>query len=194
MIPEQRLSTQNLPSPFVFPIPRDNQFEDFELAGVGLNDPSQGRQVQLWRLVYDEDTGEFILSAPNYPPTVQFVRADVSYVSLSFDNNMNPFISFTESGISKFWWFDPLVSQQVFDNTTIATAVSPYATVDDLRPIENSQSDIILAYIRAGNLYFRAQRDRYTIEYFLRSGVTGQVLTCGMGINLRFQILVGAFL
>ena len=75
MIPDNRLSTTNLPAPLLVPIQRDDAFTDFEKGGVGLQDPSQGLDVQLWKLVYDESTGEFILSAPNYPPTVQFIRA-----------------------------------------------------------------------------------------------------------------------
>ena len=99
MIPQQRLSTVNVPANFAIPINRNDALTDFEFAGVGLRDASQGLAVQLWRLRYDEDTGEFLLSAPNYPETSQFVRMNVSYVSLSFDTNMNPFISFTENGV-----------------------------------------------------------------------------------------------
>jgi hypothetical protein len=193
MIIEQRLSTVNFPAPLVNPIPRFSEFEDFELGGIGINDASQGRAVQLWRLVYDIDSGDFILSSATYPPTTQFNRPDVSYVSLSFDNNMNPFIAFTENGVSKFWWFDTVLGIQTFDETTIATAITPYATVDDVRALENAQSDIILTYIRSGNLYFRAQRGRYQVEYLLKSNVIGDVLVCGMGTNLRFQIILGYF-
>ena len=193
MIPEQRLSTQVVDAPFRLSIIRDIPLIDYELAGVGINDPSQGLQVQIWTLEYFRNTGEFVLSAPNSPPTVQFTRANVSYVSLSFDTNMNPFISFTENGVSKFWWFNTLTGLQEFAETLIATAQSPYASLDDTRPLQNQNTDIILSYIRAGNLYFRAQRDRYLVEYLLASGVTGQVLVAGFTTNLRYKFILGTF-
>lgn len=193
MIPEQRLSTQVVEGPFRLSIIRDIPFIDYELAGVGLNDPSQGLQVQIWKLEYFRNTGEFVLSAPNYPPTVQFTRANISYVSLSFDTNMNPFISFTENGVSKFWWFNTLTGLQEFAETLIATAQSPYASLDDTRVLQSQNTDIILSYVRAGNLYFRAQRDRYLVEYLLASGVVGQVLVAGFTTNLRYKFILGTF-
>lgn len=193
MIPENRLSTTNLTAPFLVPITRDDPLTDYEKAGVGLNDPTQGMDVQLWTLKWDEPTGEFRLSAPNYPETSQFVRSNVSYVSLSFDSNMNPFISFTENGVSKFWWYDTALGAQVFEDVLIAGDTSPYATLDDRRPDTQATRDIILSYVRGGNLYFRMQRDRYLVEYLLATGVVGDVLAVGMGTNLRLQFIVGSF-
>lgn len=193
MIPENRLSSTNIPAPLLVPIQRNDALTDFEKAGVGLQDPSQGLDVQLWKLVYDELTGDFVLSAPNTPPTVLFNRPNVTYVSLSFDANMNPFVSFTQAGVSEFWWYDTVLGAQVFDPTTIATATSPYATLDDRRVMQDASRDILLFYIRSGNLYFRQQRDRYTIEYLLKTGVIGDVLLAGMQTNLRVGITVGSF-
>ena len=193
MIPQQRLSTQLVDGDFRQSLIRDIPFIDYELAGVGLNDPSLGLQYQIWTLEYIKNTGDFVLSAPNYPSTVQFNRPNVSYISLSFDTNMNPFISFVENGISKFWWFNTVSGQQEFDETLIATAQSPYAALDDTRPLQNQNTDIILSYVRSGNLYFRAQRDRYLIEYLLVSGVTGQVLVAGFTKNLRYKFILGTF-
>jgi hypothetical protein len=193
MIPEQRLSSQSLPAPLLNPIPRDDPFTDYQIGGVGIQDPTQGFRVKLWRLRYIELTGEFLIDSPDDAPIVAFVRFNISYVSLSFDTNMNPFVSFTEAGVSKFWWFDTVLNAQVFDDTTIATAITPYAFLDDVRPSQAANVDNILVYIRGGSLYFRAQRDRYTIEYFLRSGVVGDVLLAGMQTNLRVGITVGSF-
>lgn len=190
---ENRLSTTPVPAPLLVPISRDDPFTDYQMAGVGLQDPSQGLNVQLWRLKYDEFTGNFLLSAPNFSETVLFSRPDVSYVSLSFDTNMNPFVSFTEAGVSKFWWFDSVLGLQVFDNTTIATSSSPYATLDDTRVSQDAARDILLFYVRSGNLYYRQQRDRYTIERLLKTGVIGEVLLAGMQTNLRVGVTVGSF-
>ena len=193
MIPGNALSTPPQPAPFTFPSQRANPLTDFEFAGVGLQDPSQGLNVQMWKLRYLELTGEFMISAPNYPETSQFVRANVSYVSLSFDSNMNPFISFTEAGVSTLWWFDTVPEAQIFSNNIIPTSSSPYATLDDTRVSQSAERDNLLFYVRGGSLYYRQQRDRYTIERLLATGVVGEVLVAAMQTNLRVGIIVGSF-
>jgi len=193
VIPGNELSSTPQPAPFTFPFSRDDALTDFEFAGVGIQDPSQGLDVQMWKLRYLEETGEFMLSAPNYPETSQFVRFNVSYVSLSFDSNMNPFISFTEAGVSTFWWFDTVPQAQIFSNNIIPTSSSPYATLDDTRPLQNTARDNLLFYVRGGSLYYRQQRDRYTIERLLATGVVGEVLIAAMQTNLRVGIIVGSF-
>ena len=51
--------------------------------------------------------------------------------------------------------------------TSILGAVNPRVTLDDKRRGQTSSSDVILAYLRAGSLYYRQQRDRYLTEYLL---------------------------
>jgi hypothetical protein len=59
--------------------------------------------------------------------------------------------------------------------------------LDDKRPLQNAVSDVILAYTRSGNLYFRAQRDRYLVEYPLATAVTGTLDKVGMNTVNRLQ-------
>lgn len=186
MIPEERLSTTPVPGAFLHAEIRDSPYVDYEQGGVALQDPSLGLSVKLWTLRYSN--GDFIVSAPGVAPTVLFSRpGNVTWASLTFDQNMNPFVAFTEDGVSKFWWYDSTVPGQVFEESLIATAVTPCCCLDDRRPSFSANSDIILAYIRNNNLYYRQQRDRYLVEYLLRSGVGGRLDTVGMTVNYRLQ-------
>ena len=111
---------------------------------------------------------------------------------------MNTFFAFVQNGIARFRWWDSLTSSYQITDLP-AGSTSPRASLDDKREFALGSSDIILAYIRDGNLYFRQQRDRYLIEYILYPDlnlaiIDPRIQDVGMGINLRFQFLVqGSF-
>ena len=187
MIPENRLSTSAIAAGFIEQTARPSLLVDYEMGGIALNDASQGLQVQLWTVRYDKATGDVLLSAPSAPETVAFNRPAVTELSLAFDQNMNPFIAFVQGGAAKFWWYDPLVPGQVFEESLIAAAITPRCTLDDKRGTQTANSDIILAYVRGGALYFRQQRDRYQVERLLQGGVNGGLKWIGMNANFRLQ-------
>jgi hypothetical protein len=197
MIPDEALTVIPLPRPYLYP---DNLYVtrtlDYELAGAALNDPSEGLEVQVWtlRLEIDEGTelGTFYLSAPTVTEFVPFSGIGITEGSIAFDQNMNPFIGYLQNGVAKYWWFDTVIAQQVHSELPAGSS-SPRACLDDKRRLQTSASDVIMCYTRSGNLYFRAQRDRYTVEYLLYEGVTGQVINVGMNDKLRLQIIVGVF-
>lgn len=169
---------------------------DYELGGVGLNDPSQGLMVQLWR-VYARSTKVFITSELHPSDILLFERGDiVTEVSLAFDQNMRPFVAFVEGEdeLAKawFWWYDTAIAQQVF--TELVDASSPKATLDDKRPMQSLSSDIILGYVKNNNLYMRRQRDRYNVEYLLYEGINGSLVKIGMTDKNRLQFLLDSSL
>lgn len=184
MIPQQRLSTTNLRGAFLAP---DNEVLSLtvakELGGIALNDPSQGLQVQVWTL--NTDGTAVKISAPSASETTLFAGTEITEIDLAFDQNMRPFVAFVESGVVKYRWYDSLVQAQV--TSTLPGATTPRCTLDDKRPLQTGSSDVILAYIRAGSLYFRAQRDRYGVEYLLQAAVVSSLSKVGMGTNNRLQ-------
>lgn len=163
---------------------------DWELGGVGLNDPSEGLEVQVWQLYLNSDTGQIYVSAPNTPSTLLFTAPGTTDISLAFDQNMNPMVAFFQSGRARYWWYDTVAGAMVFTYLPTGTGV-PKVTMDDKRLLQVSVSDVIMAYTRAGTLYFRMQRDRYLIEYTLATGVLGEVIQIGMGDKLRLKITTG---
>lgn len=187
MIPLNTLSTTFINSPFIEKV---NDIRapliDYEMGGVALNNASQGLKVKLWTLYLEGH--DVKVSADGVEPVTLFTRAGIRELSLAFDQNMRPFVAFMQYDEAWFWWFDTLDSTAKF--TQLINAYSPRCTIDDKRTIAQNTSDIILAYVKDNNLYMRYQRDRYTIEYLLRSNINARLVTVGMAKNnrLRFKL------
>lgn len=186
MIPEQRISSVVVKGKYLVPDTLPNSdLVDYELGGIGLNNPSEGLDYQVWTLEYV--SGGMYISSPNTPRILLFEAPDVQQLSFAFDQNMRPFVAFVEGPQPKFWWYDTSVGSAVFTDLPLGCR-SLRAGLDDKRESQTAASDIILAYLRDDKLYFRAQRDRYTIEYLLASGLPDADLDrIGMTDKLRLQ-------
>lgn len=189
MIPGGTLSGS--PSPGEF-IERVNSplapLVDYEMGGVGLNDPSQGLWVQLWRARYAD--GRVYLGPDGGAEQTVLIRPGITELALAFDQNMNPVLAFVQEGAAWLRWFDTSVGQIVF--TQIPGATNPRLTLDDKRAVEIINSDVILAYLRGGALYYRQQRDRYDIEHLLSSNPPcGGLASIAMSNGSRLQFAFG---
>lgn len=157
---------------------------DVHFGGVHLGDPSQGISSQLWAAFVSN--GDILMSAPNTPAFVRLPGVNAAWVALAFDQNAREFIAYADKlGNASFFWFDTLINN--FRTTAIPGIVTRvFAAFDDSRPIQLSQSDVILAYVRSGELFFRAQRDRFGIEHDLGPAPAALAQT-GMNQHNRFQ-------
>lgn len=187
MMPGNALSSTPFPAGFSLPV-KVGPLEDWEWGGVALNDPSQGLFVQIWHLTLEGDN--VCIEAPSVPKTTLFTGADITDVALAFDQNMRPFVAYTQAGSAKFWWYDPTVQMMV--TTDLPGATTPRCTLDDKREFNTSGSDVILAYLKGRDLYFRMQRDRFTVEYPLATDVGSKLTTVKMGTNNRLHFGIGA--
>lgn len=180
MIPAGGPSSQPVPSQFRevgYGLP---WFKAQSLGGVALNDTSKPLNFQVWQVQYNATTGDLTLtSSATGHSSVVFTRPDITELSLTFDQNMRLFIAFVQAGQAKFYWYDPIANAMTFDETTLGSAINPRCTLDDKRGTQIPVSDIILAYVRAGSIYYRSQQDRYTVEYFWQAGVNA-LLFVGM--------------
>lgn len=192
MLPDNALSDQARVSGFSFPVKQPGDLlVDWELGGVYLNDPSQGLHVKLWKLEakpnIDTAQVDVIVSAPGgvavgEPERVLFSGADITEVALSFDQNMNPFVAYMQGGDPKIYWYDPTVPGMT--HTTLpAGCYDLRCTLDDKRSFNVTDSDIVLGYIRAGNLCIRYQRERYLTEHILRAGIGSNARLVSMAMN-----------
>lgn len=187
MLPENRRSTLPIPGRFSAP---DNQVTsrlvDYELAGVAVNNASQGLKVQRWTLSYRNNT-DIVLTPQSGTESVLFSTSGIDELSLAFDQNMRPHVAFHKEGTITLWWYDSMASQHVFTN--FGAGRSPRLTLDDKRPTQLGNSDIIFAYIKGDELCYRQQRDRFQVERVLRDGIVPQtrLKNIGMSRNWRLQ-------
>lgn len=162
---------------------------DYEDGGIALNDPSEGLMYQVWH--GELEGSDIIVSTDIVAPTVVYTGTGISELSITFDQNMRICIALVQNNLAKLVWHDPNVNQQV--TTTLAAGItSPRVSLNDKRPSQISTSNIILGYLRAGNLCIRKQSDRYGVEYILATGVYGTLIKIGMNTVNRFEFVVRA--
>src|SRR5574337_1258457 len=124
---------------------------DFQLGGIGLNDPTSGLQYQVWSLSVDNSvisSCKVYVSAPNTPKTLLFSSNNITWARLAFDQNMNPAISLVDFGGPKLYWFNPVTHQQEF-LTLPSSVTTPCVTMDDKRPSQTllGFNDVVLCYV-----------------------------------------------
>lgn len=188
-LPDNVLSTTPVPAPFLVPddVVRASLLEDFERGGVNLSNPEDGLVVQTWRGFVDGSTVKF--ESPTWPPSTVLTDAGITELSMSFDQNMRPMVAYMVGSTAKLYWYDSLI--EAHTTTTLAAGItSPTLTHDDKRDGRTGASDVLLLYILGGQLRYRQQRDRFTVERVLATVPAGttRLRRVGMNTQLRVQI------
>lgn len=204
MIPEERLSTELIFAALIVPNPQPSELVSRESGGIALSDPTWGLEYQVWTMTVVPSGDPFIpdevlIEAPNTPSTLLFSDLNIESASLAFDQNARPTVAYVAAGIAKLFWYDSLIEQ--FVTNTFEELIgepgstSPRCTLDDHRTQALRVSDIIVVYIRDGNLYFIAQRDRFELEYLLYPDINLAIINPSVGYvamnqQLRLQIQI----
>ena len=195
MLPDEEetgvlLSTKVIKGTFLVPL-RNTALYDYEWGGVDINDVSKGLFYKLWRLKYNAATKEMILKRSDRPESIVVLEdlEEVTSIGLAFDFNMNPQVVYVITGVTYLYWYD--TSEATYVTTTIPDAKNPCMSLDDSRDIAASKNDVILAYQKESDLYFRMQRDMYQVEYLLSDNVDANMRLhqVGMTNKNRFQFL-----
>lgn len=166
---------------------------DYELGGIGISDPSQGLQIQNWRVRVDGNQNILVSPEPYTVETFIITGAAITEISLAFDQNMRPVIAFLDNGQAKLYWYNPDTGS-VVTISIMPGIVSAMVTMDDKRKAatELATNDVLVYYIRDGNLYYRQQRERYATERMLAvlKSPLGKLRKLGMAENWRVQVQV----
>lgn len=187
-LPENNLSHRPIYGAFLVP-EKAEPLVDFEWGGVDLLDTSQGLQVNIWKCYYRDNW----ICIENEVVKHQLLKVEnVKSLSLSFDFNMHPTIAYTTENANKkisafLYWYDTAQAKQITTEYGVDYK-TPQVSLDDHRLHQSANADIIFAYIKNENLYYRQQRDRFLIERLLHEGVGDVELTqIGMTTKNRFQ-------
>ncbi|MDP9112276.1 MAG: hypothetical protein M3O20_01185 [Acidobacteriota bacterium] len=190
MLPNHVLSTTVESAQFL--PPKTNTVKaaltDFTLGPIAAGDGSHGIDYQHWRVGTDGANNVIFTPLTTGSPLTAYVGTDViTWVSGTFDQGGRPQVAFIIQSAAYFYWFDTL--SNAYQLTLLPDgAVNPYICLDDVRALQSSTSDVVVCYVNADYLFFRAQRDRYQIEYNLGYIGAGTLLTqAGPNIGNRFQ-------
>lgn len=166
---------------------RTSRLVDYELGGVGIGDPSEGLQVQVWEA---RVSAGVIQTRPESGGVWTDITggASITEISLAFDQNMQPVVAYVDSGVAKFYWYDP--NSTSFVTSTFAGATSPTCCMDDKREMQVGINDVLLFYLLDGRVMHRRQRDRYLIEYDLAAIPDGTTRIRRCGMHDRFRIML----
>lgn len=195
-LPENRLSTRPIYGAFLVP-DKAEPLVDFEWGGVDLLDTSQGLQVYIWKCFYDDGW----IQITNDEITHKLIQVEnVKHLSLAFDFNMHPTITYIAESIDEngdsiidtcLYWYDTAIATQITTKYGVDYSF-PQLSLDDHRLHQSANADIIFAYIRDNNLYYRQQRDRFLIERLLYENIPDDIelRQIGMSVKNRFQFVL----
>jgi len=153
----------------------------------GIQDPDAGASFQVWR--GEVVRNQCIISAPNQPAQVIYTGSDITDFSFTFDANARLCHCVTDGGVTRFFFFNTLTGQP--DELTLPGVTTPKCTLDDRRVTQTTEADVMLAYLKPdGGLYYRQQRDRFTIERLLAAGPFAALEKMYKSSTLRLQFEV----
>ena len=184
-----QLSTAPTVQPFL--APNDivkGAMNDWSRGGAVLNSAQGDLNVKSWEFTFDSSTFEF---KANGQPVYTHTDANIIWLSGTFDQNMRPTLAYTETdGSSTLYFYNAQIA--AFDKLALGQVTTPFVSMDDIRLPEGGINDVILTYIKNGSICTRIQRDRFTIEYTLVSGLApgSKIRRFGMtqGLRLRWEL------
>lgn len=161
--------------------------DTFLRGGVNLFDGSKGIDFQTWH-AHIVGGNTIRLEPLTSGSSVDLVISGVTAASVAFDRAMNPNYAYCIGprlgGGCALKWFDTNVNAYV--TTAFPNEKNILVVHDDSRDIASSTSDVICAYQRGHGVYWRQQRDRYSIEYTAAAAITSDLTAIGMGTQWRF--------
>jgi hypothetical protein len=116
------------------------------------------------------------------------------YLSLAFNQNMDWHLAWEDAEGSKLRWWD--TAQNGYATWVEPGARGPGICLDDHRSWNVLRSDVLFFYLRGSKLYYRQQRERFTVERELGDvpedalgvGRVGMMTNLRVGIEIRYGV------
>jgi hypothetical protein len=189
-LPNNSLSTVPVTANFLSPdeLARPSRLIDYERGGVAFGDASEGITVRNWIATCDGTSVKCSPYPEGTPETTFYTGSGITEISFTWDQNMNPTLAMIEGGTPRLYWYDSSIPG--YTTTDYPGATSLVVTLDDKRLRTQAASDVLLFYIKSGNLYFRLQRERYGTERLLKSAPlrASRLVKAGMNNLNRVQL------
>ncbi|AHB12139.1 tail fiber protein [Xylella phage Paz] len=163
---------------------RSKPLINYAVGGDTLGD-SATISGTTWVVEYvGQEVRVYKLDAPE-TYSVAFSGADITFVSLAFDQSMRWVIGYTQAGAGKLHWFDSIVGG--YTTYVVPGAVQPFVSLDVRDKVYIGASDVIISYTRDTNLYTRVQRERFATERLLKSAAGAALSRFGLSTVNRLQ-------
>lgn len=125
--------------------------------------------VNVWRAeVLKDKHNIYVQRASDASHKLLYTHSSpVENVSLQFDQAGRPMFTFESEGKVFLRWFDPVPAQTVTEE--VSEGITPKIINDSLvNPGSIQSSERFLFYLKAGNLYWRRQSERFTVEHLAK--------------------------
>ncbi len=192
MIPDNKLSTHITQNPFngflggiEFDMTYLTHYVD---GGVNLGDTSLGLYYQIWRVRVVNNN--IVINASNIPDIIVYHGINITEMNLAFDQNMNTVIAVVDNNVTKIRYYDLAINSSGYKEVIIPDIINPRVSLDDKRQLANSYNDVILAYLKGEDLYFRQQREDYSVERLLKINAGSKLIKIGMNRAYQLQFLL----
>ena len=153
-------------------------------GGTAIGNGVAGRRVKYWEVSYE--TGSIRVRPVGGAEAFSLRVAGVLACSLAFDQNMGVVLAWQTVSGSSIYFYGNTGSYTTLE---VAGATSCRIAVDDLRQESTASSDVIFAYTLNNTLYWRQQRENYTIQRTV-GATTRQLKKLGMNVGNRLQLLL----
>ena len=186
---------------FPWPVPdmwsaHESELKDYEYGGIAIQDPSKGLQYQIWTGYWNlaDSTAYLQPEDTSLAPIPIFTESDVIEFCFTFDQNMR-WVAATRKADNtvQFRWYNSQVEAYVTSHYSGIFSVR--LCHDDKRASQviNNTTDVILTYSRTGAIYWRIQRDRFTVEYSKPVAISNRfrISHFGMSYGNRLQWRIG---
>ena len=190
MIPDNRLSSELMLADWLIEKP-DSEFtrtEGYEYGPSALYDTNSELTAALWKYTYRDNQVFMKKDGTDTEIAIDTVM-NATDIAVCFNQSSQPVIAYMAGGITYLKWFDTNIQEYVV--TELGPGLSSPRIILDIKDKKSSQSDVVLFYFRNNQtLCARYQRDRYSIEYVLKSTSPHKILRVGMNKINRVQFLI----
>ena len=181
---------------FIPPVDREGVglLEDFQSGGVDIGDTSENQFFAVWKGWLDGNDIYCQREDESNSPYLITSDAGITEISFCFDQLMRPYAAYVANGTPSLYYFDTVLNN--FTTVYFAGVLSPKLTLDDKSRygISSGISDVMFFYLRNREIFYRMQRDRFSVEYLFAgglpqaSGIIERINKLGMDRGWRLHI------
>ena len=153
---------------------------------TAIGQPINPLNLKDWQLDVD-DSDNVTLSTVNQTPNVISVPnvSNATHIDFTFDQNGGLLIVFEVDGDVFLRWFNPQQGTTVIDN--LGTGITPFISPTSWNVLHDT-TEVLLVYVRDGDIRYRRQLDRYGTEYSLSIGNVGAIMHGEINLTNAFVI------